>query len=399
MIMEQLLFRFQLLIARTDTRFVRYLYKKINWNNRLIAILGSRGVGKTTMLLQHIKQNYDTASGEVLYASLDNLWFATHTLFDLADEFQKNGGKTLYIDEVHKYPDWSREVKNIYDSFPDLKIVFTGSSMLDIFRSGSDLSRRAMKYTLHGMSLREYLEYEKGLKLDAIDLKTLFKEHVMIATDLCRRIKPIAVFKEYLKYGYFPFYKEDKEGYFVRLSETVNTIIEVDMPVNMNIEFSTINKIRKLLSIIAASVPFTPNITQLATLVDTTRPSLLMYLDALEKANAILMLDKESKGLKRLVKPEKIYLGNTNYAYAFANDKTDTGNLRETFFYSLLNVTNKVAYSDKTDFLVDDRYSFEVGGKRKGQDQISGLPDVYIVTQVSHPFRWHKNGVSCLPSF
>ena len=377
--MERLIFLFHSLISRTDTRFVRYLYQRINWNNRLIAIVGSRGVGKTTMLFQHIKQNYDLASGEALYVSLDNLWFATHSLFDLADEFQKNGGKALYLDEVHKYHDWSREVKNIYDSFPDLKVVFTGSSMLDIFRSGSDLSRRAMKYTLYGMSLREYLEYEYNIKFDAVDMETLLKEHVKIAAKICKRIKPIVVFKEYIKYGYFPFYKEDKDGYFIRLSEAVNTVIEVDLPANMNIEFATIYKIRKLFSIIAASVPFTPNIMQLSSMVETTRSSLLMYLDALEKANAILALDKEAKGLKRLVKPEKIYLGNTNYAFVFAEEKSDTGNLRETFFYSQLNATNKVAYSDKTDFLVDGKYSFEVGGKRKGQSQISGIPDSYVV--------------------
>ena len=377
--MEQLLSRFQFLIARTDTRFVRYLYNRINWNNRLIAIVGSRGVGKTTMLFQHIKLNYDTTSGEALYVSLDNLWFGTHTILELADQFHKNGGKALYLDEVHKYPGWSREIKNIYDSYPDLKVVFTGSSMLNIFRSGGDLSRRAMKYTLHGMSLREYLEYMYEIKIDAIDLKTILSDHVKIASGITGLIKPIVFFKEYLKFGYFPFYKEDKEGYFTRLSEAVNTIIEVDLPANMSIEFTTIIKIRKLFSIIAASVPFTPNISELSSLVDTTRPSLLMYLEALEKTNAILALDKEAKGLKRLVKPEKIYLGNTNYSYAFAEERTDIGNLRETFFYSLLNVTNKVTYSDKTDFLVDSKYSFEIGGKRKGQSQISGLSDAYIV--------------------
>ena len=377
--MEQLFPRFQALVARTDTRFVRYLYHQIDWNNRLIAIVGSRGVGKTTMLFQHIKQNYDPTSGEVLYVSLDNMWFGTHTLVELADEFHKNGGKALYLDEVHKYPNWSREIKNIYDSYPDLKVVFTGSSMLDIFRSGNDLSRRAMKYTLHGMSLREYFEYEHGLKFDAIDLMTLLKEHVRIATSISVQTKPIVVFKEYLRYGYFPFYKEDKSGYFVRLAETVNTIIDVDLPANREIEFSTLNKIRKLFSIIAASVPFTPNIMQLSSQVETTRPSLMMNLDALEKANAILMLDKEAKGLKRLVKPEKIYLGNTNYVYAFAGERGDIGNLRETFFYSQLNVTHEVTYSDKTDFLIDGKYSFEIGGKNKGQSQIRELADAYVV--------------------
>lgn len=377
--MEQLQRIFRLLIARTDTTFVRYLYSRINWNNRLIAIVGSRGVGKTTLLLQHIKRNFNTDTNEVLYASLDNLYFANHSLFEFADEFRKNGGKILFLDEVHKYANWSREIKNIYDSFSDLKIVITGSSMLNIFHSGHDLSRRAIKYTLAGMSFREFLEYEHGVKIEPLDLPTILEDHSRIASELNGLTTPVGVYNEYLKYGYFPYYKEDREGYYQRVAETVNTIMEVDLPANIDIEFSTIDKIRKLFSIIADSVPFTPNISQLATQVGTTRPSLLNYLDALEKAHAVLLLDKEAKGIKRLVKPEKIYLGNTNYAYAFSEKGVDRGNLRETFFYSQLAVTNKVTYSDKTDFLVDGKYSFEVGGKNKTQKQIKDTQDAYVV--------------------
>ena len=330
--METLRQIFHHLVSRTQLRFVRYLYSQINWNNRLIGIVGSRGVGKTTMLLQHIRQNYDIATGEVLYASLDNLWFSTHTLVDLADEFYKSGGKVLFLDEVHKYDGWAREIKNIYDSYPELKVVFTGSSMLDIYRSGADLSRRAIKYTLYGMSLREFLLYEHGIKIEPLTLEEVLKNHVGIAAEIGRQIRPLAVLREYLKYGYFPYYKEDKEGYFSRLAETVNTVIEVDLPATIDIEFPTIAKIKKLFSVVADSVPFTPNISQLAMQVGTTRPSLLTYLEALGRAQAILMVDKEAQGTKRLVKPEKIYLGNPNYAYAFANRKADTGNLRETFF-------------------------------------------------------------------
>lgn len=377
--MEQLFSRFRHLVSRTELDFTRYLYSRINWDNRLISIVGSRGVGKTTMLFQHIKMNYDINSPEVLYASLDNLWFAGHTLLELADEFYKNGGKALFLDEVHKYQGWSREIKNIYDSYPDMKVVFTGSSMLDIHSSGGDLSRRVLKYTLHGMSLREYLEYEHGIKIQALTFEELLKNHIAIATELGKDFRPIALFKEYLKYGYFPYYKEDPEGYFERLSETINTVIEVDLPANIDIEYQTIIKIKKLFSIIAGSVPFTPNISKLAEQVGTTRASLLNYLEALGRAQAILMLDKEAQGLKRLVKPEKIYLGNTNYAYAFSGDDANIGNIRETFFYSMVRATNKVTYSEKTDFTVDGKYNFEIGGKDKGQGQISGLKNAFIV--------------------
>lgn len=376
--MEQLFTIFQQLIAKTDTSFVRYLYHRINWNNRLIAIVGSRGVGKTTMLFQHIKQNYGNNSKEVLYASLDNLWFASHTLVELADEFHKNGGIALYLDEVHKYPNWSREIKNIYDSYPDMKIVFTGSSMLDIFRSQGDLSRRALKYTLYGLSFREYLEFEYGLHMEVVSLETLLKDHIGIATEIGSQIKPIVAFKEYLRYGYFPFYKEDKQDYLLRLAETVNTVIEIDLPSNIDIEYATILKIKKLYAIIAGLVPFTPNISQLAAQVGTTRTNLLKYLDALERARAVLLLDKQAKGLKGLVKPEKIYLGNTNYAYAFAAGEPDAGNLRETFFFSMLNVTEQVLWSDKTDFRVNDKYSFEIGGQNKGTAQIAGISDSFL---------------------
>lgn len=377
--MEQLFSRFRYLVSRTELVFVRYLYSRINWENRLIAIVGSRGVGKTTMLFQHIKMNYEIDSSEVLYVSLDNLWFANHTLIELADEFHKNGGKTLFLDEVHKYQGWSREIKNIYDSYPEMKVVFTGSSLLDIHRSGGDLSRRARKYTLYGMSFREYLEYEHGIKQSPLELEALLVHHIEIAAGLGMAFRPIVLFKDYLKYGYFPYFKEDKEGYFDRLSETVNTIIEVDLPATIDVEYSTIIKIKKLFSIIAAGVPFTPNISRLAEQVGTTRSSLLNYLEALGRAQAILMLDKEAQGLKRMAKPEKIYLGNTNYAYAFSDVEPNIGSVRDTFFYSMLRTTNRVGYSSKIDFVVDGIYNFEIGGKDKGQKQVADLKNAFVV--------------------
>lgn len=377
--MDQLFSISRNLIENTNLTFKRYLYHDIDWNNRLIAIVGSRGVGKTTLMWQHMRENHDIYSNDILYVSLDNFWFLSHSLWELADRFNKNGGKILYLDEVHKYPNWSREIKNIYDSFPNLKIIFTGSSMLDIFSSTGDLSRRVRKYTLYGMSLREYIEYEHGIKIDSIPLDEILTNHQYLASVICKNLKPLPIFKKYIELGYFPFYKEDISGYHLRLMETVNAILETDLPSNFDIEYSTIIKIKRLFSLISELVPFTPNISNLASQVDTTRISLIKFLNALEQAKAIILLDKEAKGLKGMVKPEKIYLGNTNYAYAFANKIPDIGNLRETFFMSMLQVNNDIRYSAQTDFLVNNKYSFEIGGKNKGQSQIAGLSNGYIV--------------------
>lgn len=377
--MEQLFKIFRTLIEKTDLSFKRYLYSQIDWNNRLIAIVGSRGVGKTTLMWQHIKENYDVYSGEVLYVSLDNFWFMSNSLWELATWFNANGGKALYIDEVHKYPNWSREIKNVYDSYPDMKIVFTGSSMLDIFSSSGDISRRTRKYTLYGMSMREYVEYEYGKRIKAYSMNEILTDHVKIASEIKQVIKPIPIFKKYLEIGYFPFYKEDEDGYLKRLTETITAIIEVDLPANFEIEYSSIIKIKRLYSLISEMVPFTPNISNLAMQIDTTRQSLIKYLNALEQAKAVILLDKEAKGIKGMVKPEKIYLGNTNYAYAFARKKPETGNIRETFFMSMMQVEYDIRYSAKTDFFVEQKYSFEIGGKNKGNYQIEGIEDAYIV--------------------
>lgn len=378
--MEQLFARFIELIESTDTTFVRYLYSQINWDNRLISIIGSRGVGKTTMLFQHIKKNYDVYSNEVLYVSLDNIWFSSHSLLELADDFNTNGGRVLFLDEVHKYPTWAQEIKNIYDSYPKMKVVFTGSSMLNLQKSDTDLSRRVVKYTLEGMSLREFLEFEYNYKVEALGLDDLLKNHSRIAGEIVKSIKPIVAFKEYLRYGYFPYYKESKkEEYYGKLLSTINTILEVDLPsAKVAIEYATVMKIKKLFSIISAIVPFTPNISELAGKVETTRTNLPTYLKALETAKAIILLSKQSKGIKQLSKPEKIYLGNTNYAFAFAGEKADIGNVRETFFVSLVSVVTSVAFSENGDFLVDDKYTIEVGGKDKDSTQIKGIPNSYL---------------------
>lgn len=376
--MKQLFATFYQLKERTSLDFVRYLYHEIRWNNRLIAITGARGTGKTTLMLQYIKEHYPGYGSEALYASLDNIWFATHSLYELADEFQKMGGKALFLDEVHKYPTWSREIKNIYDSFPDMKVVFTGSSLLEIHKGEADLSRRAVTYHLHGLSFREFLQFEYGYQTNALPLADILTRHIETAIEIGKQLKPLVAFKEYLTYGYYPFYKEDKVMYHERLLATLNTILDVDLPSTEKIDYYSLGKIKKLFAILAQLVPYIPNISMLSKEIEVSRISLLNFLTYLQKAQALLLLDKEALGIKQLTKPEKIYLGNTNYAYALGGEKTDIGNVRETFFFNQTLVRHKVTYSTQIDFTLDETYNFEIGGKNKTRKQLAGVENGYL---------------------
>lgn len=376
--MKQLFATFYQLKERTSLEFVRYLYHEIRWNNRLIAITGARGTGKTTLMLQYIKEHYPGYGSEALYASLDNIWFATHSLYELADEFQKMGGKALFLDEVHKYPTWSREIKNIYDSFPDMKVVFTGSSLLEIHKGEADLSRRAVTYHLHGLSFREFLQFEYGYQMNALPLADILTRHIETAIEIGKQLKPLVAFKEYLTYGYYPFYKEDKVMYHERLLATLNTILDVDLPSTEKIDYYSLGKIKKLFAILAQLVPYIPNISMLSKEIEVSRISLLNFLTYLQKAQALLLLDKEALGIKQLTKPEKIYLGNTNYAYALGGEKTDIGNVRETFFFNQTLVRHKVTYSTQIDFMLDETYNFEIGGKNKTKKQLAGVENGYL---------------------
>jgi predicted AAA+ superfamily ATPase len=375
---ENLYKTFYQLLNRTDSTLVRSLYPKIRWENRLVAITGARGTGKTTMILQHIKKTFGNTPKEVLYVSLDNIRFIGSRLFDLADNFEKMGGKFLFIDEVHKYKNWSQEIKNIYDCFPTLRVVFTGSSMLEIYKGNADLSRRAIHYTLHGLSFREFLLFEKEIDFPVVSLEDLINNHLTQASRINEQIKPLPLFQQYLQEGYYPYYKEDREIYAEKLLQTINVILDTDLPSIENIEVHTIKKIKQLLLVIAQRVPFSPNINELATTLEVSRKSLLNYLIFLEKAQLLGLLQQDVSGLKMLSKPEKIYLNNTNLAYALESEKPDIGNLRETFFFNQLKVVSKVTSSNKADFTVNNKYIFEVGGRNKGHEQISGAEHAYL---------------------
>jgi predicted AAA+ superfamily ATPase len=379
--MESLYQFFYQNLSRTNTQFVRYLYKDIDWNNRLIGITGARGSGKTTLLFQHIKNTFGPTPKEALLASLDHLWFSNNHLLDLASEFVKQGGTHLFLDEVHKYPNWSQEIKNIYDNFPDLKVVFTGSSMLEIYKGNADLSRRAVHYLLHGMSFREYVLLEEKISFPVITLEELLNDHVPLSAKINEVIKPIPCFQSYLKQGYYPYYKEDKRFYLSKLLNTINIILESDLPAVENIEVYSIQKIKKLLVIISKIVPFTPNITDLSAQIGVSRNSLLNYLTILEKAQLINLLNQNTQGLHILAKPEKIYLNNTNLIYALEESKPEIGNLRESFFFNQLKAVTSITSSKETDFTVNNKYSFEIGGKNKGSGQIANLNDAFLALE------------------
>ncbi len=377
--MEQLFERYYRLLDSTPMNFTRGYAEKINWNARMIGVRGARGIGKTTILLQYMKQNFQR-DGSALYASLDNLWFSENRLIDLADVFVKQGGKYLFLDEVHKYIGWSQELKNIYDGYPDLKIVFTGSSLLEIRKSRADLSRRAVVYHLRGLSFREYLNLTEGIKLPVFSLDDIISGHVELAHEVLKQVKPLKYFTTYLKTGYYPFFLEVPELYFHRLDEIINLILENELPLLRNVELANVPKLKLLLKILAESAPFIPNIVKLSERSGLTRNTVIMYLGYLEEAHLGKNLYKNAKGISRLQKPDKIYLENTNLMHALSPVGVNSGNLRETFFVNQLGESHIVEYASEGDFVIDGRFVIETGGKYKGFDQVKGIRDSYVVS-------------------
>ena len=377
--MEELFRKYIEKIQRIDTNFVRSFIHDINWNARLIGIKGARGVGKTTLLLQYMKLNYSDNWQESLYVSLDSFSFRGKTLIGLADEFVLNGGKYLFLDEVHKYDNWAQELKNIYDDHPELKVVFTGSSLLEILNSRADLSRRAIVYHMQGLSFREYLEMETSQKFDTFTLEDILTNHIKIANLINSKIKPFRYFESYLKQGYYPFYKEDKDLYEQRLEEVINMMLEIELPLLRGVDIGLVSKIKQVLAIISESVPFTPNVTHLSQKMTVHRTTLMTYLHYLEEVGLTTNLQKEAKGSVKLQKPAKIYLENTNLMFVLSPSNANTGNARETFFANQVGYKNKLNYHEKTDFLVNNVYAFEIGGKDKTNKQIVGIENSFIV--------------------
>lgn len=369
--------RFRKRLAYTDVSFVRSMMDEIHWEARMIGIRGARGVGKTTLLLQYIKLHLPQDSS-VLYTSLDNIWFTEHKLYDMADLFVKRGGKYLFLDEVHKYPGWSQELKNMYDDFPELHIVFTGSSLLEILNARADLSRRAIVYEMQGFSFREYMNRNLGTDFPIVSLADIWTKHIEISDWVLAKVKVLQHFPEYLKFGYYPYYNELPPLYYQRIDEVINMILEVEIPLLRGVDIAYVNKLKQLLLILSESVPFIPNVSKLSERIGITRNSLLSYLHALHESGLTYHLNKDCFGLTRLQKPDKIYMENTNLMYALGSQKVDTGTLRETFFANQLKYKHQLTMSEQSDFLIDGTYTIEVGGKDKGYRQLEGLTNAFI---------------------
>jgi hypothetical protein len=382
--MEELLEISDSLIGRTSLSFERYLKDKIAWDEKLIGIKGARGTGKTTLILQYLKRKKDEGF-QVTYFSLDELFFLENSLVETAKAFYQNGGKILALDEVHKYPGWSREIKNLHDRYSDLQIIFSGSSIIDISKVEGDISRRAIIYELHGLSFREYLLFKKNLVLPLLNLEQIISSTNDLRSFFPNDFKPISFFKEYLVTGYFPFSGKNEDLYFQKLRQMIRTIVEYDMAEIKGFDIRNGKKLLQLLYIVAQQVPFKPNLSSLASKTSIHRNSLSLYLQYLAEARLIELLYPEGISVSTLQKPEKIFINNTNYLFALAEKSPEIGSVREIFFQSQLKVNHQINYSKTVDFLVDKSFHFEIGGKNKSRKQLISEDHFLVKDDLEYP--------------
>ncbi len=356
----------------------RYLYAQIDWDQRLIIILGYRGAGKTILLLQYLS----SANRKGVYLSLDDFYFETHRLVETVQILYEMGYRLFLLDEVHRYLWWSKDLKQLYDDYDDIQLVATGSSILDVSKGNADLSRRAAVYNLQGLSFREYLNFQKNIDLPGFALDEILTNHHVIAPDLLDSFRYQTDFQDYLKFGYFPFFLEAKNTYFQKLQETINLVIDTDIAPFEELQHSTTRTMKKLLFVLSESVPFTPNINKLSERLETPRNTILRLLDYMHSAQILQLLKTTTKGVSYLQKPEKIYLHNTNFIYLFSSVKANIGNVRETFFLNQVSALHSVTAPKFGDFMIDDTYAVEVGGVAKTNDQIRGIPNAYLALDI-----------------
>ncbi len=375
--MLEILFRKQEYIYKKieNIKYKRYFFNIIDFNERLIGLIGARGIGKTTFLLQYLRE-LDIKEDQKLYFSVDSIITSNLKLFDIAEDFSNQGGKVLVIDEIHKYKDFEIELKEIYD-FLDLKVIFSGSSTIVLEHKKGDLSRRALIYKLKGLSFREFLELKLDKKFKTYNLEEILQDHINIAKNIIKTIKPLEHFKEYLQIGYYPFYFESKNSYCIKLEETINTVIESDLPIIFNIEPSNIHKLKQLTAYICNSKPYELNLTALSQKIGINRKTLYQYIYYLTLGNIFNRLEPKGKGDNIFSKPAKLYLNNPNLNYCHCQ-KIEIGTIREEFFFNMLSINHKMLYPKYGDFLVDEKYTFEIGGKNKSFDQIKNLKNSYI---------------------
>lgn len=389
---EELFRLSQNFIKINKREYIRYFLKAHPLKSRFSIVVGQRGVGKTTAIIQHILSSYnnDPFTNKALYIQADHFLVGSHSLYEIAEQFYHHGGELICFDEIHKYQDWSTELKSIYDTFPKLTIVASGSSALEVYRGSRDLSRRAVVFRMFGMSFREFIELELGISLKDMRLEDLIRNHQSAANTIIDEVekkgkKMLALFKNYLEYGYYPYFREyrDKTLFYLTLEQNIHTTLESDiMAIYPSLSGNSIKKIKKLLSIIAESVPFTPDLKKIKTALDIgDERTLKTYLKYLEDAGIILTVSRGGKGFRGFEKPEKIYLNNSNLIYAISGSApVNIGNLRETFFINMTGASHKVATPDSGDFLVNGKYVFEIGGKSKGFSQIRDRKDSFLVT-------------------
>lgn len=380
MIMDVLISQFKRRMTGISLALVRECIHEVAWDERLSAIIGPRGVGKTTLMLQYIKQHYADNLGEVLYATTESLYFVQNTLIDLAERFVTNGGKHLFLDEIHRYPDWSREIKLIYDTYPELKVTISGSSLLQILNSEADLSRRCIWYNMQGLSFLEFLQFYKGIDLPVFSLDNIIQKPDEVCHDVNALCHPVPLFHEYLQVGYFPYYLEGEERYYERVANVVDYVIGTELPMVCKVETVNVRKLQMLLNVVAGLVPYELDISKMALMLQASRNTVITYLKYLSMSKVINLLYSDLQSLKKVQKPDKMYLENPNMLYALCLEKTNIGTARETFVVNQLGYQHRIEYGKKNgDFKIDGKYVFEVGGATKTFNQVAGLPDSYIL--------------------
>lgn len=377
--MESLFAKHRMLIGRVSMDIVRQCINDIAWDRPLVGIRGSRGVGKTTLMRQYIRRHYGVQPGAALYCVMDSIYFTTHSLLELGERFQAIGGQHLFLDEVHNYPNWSREIKELNDLYPDLKITFTGSSLIQMLNADADLSRRVLAYNMHGLSFREYLRFYHNITLPAYSLSEILSNADGVCSAVIEACRPLQHFNQYLRDGFYPFFDGDEVEYYSRLENVVSYIIDQELVKFCNIDVAYTRKIKAMLLFIAGHVPYEVNISKLSALLELNKATVLNYLSALHRAELIHLLYSDNKSVTKMQRPDKIYIHNTNILFALSDD-TKMGTVRECFAVNQLSVNHNVEYGkDQGDFLVDGKWRFEVGGHDKSFDQIADIPDSYVL--------------------
>lgn len=377
--METLFKKHKILVSQVSTAIIRIIMDDINWEKQLVGIRGSRGVGKTTLMRQYIKQHYGVDAGEALYCVMDSLYFTNHSLLDLAERFHIMGGKHLFLDEVHKYPTWSKEVKEIIDLWPDMKITFTGSSLIQILNADADLSRRVLTYDMAGLSFREFLHFYKNIELPAHSLEEILTHADSICQNICKTCTPQPLFEEYLRVGYYPFYDGNETEYYSRIENVVSFIIDQEMTQFCGVEPAYTRKLKAMMMYLSNNPPYEVNIAKLAAYLEINKTTVLSYLANMQRAELLHLLYTDNKSVGKMQKPDKVYIHNTNVLHAIGT-QFNIGTVRECFAVNQLSVGHTVEYSKtQGDFKVDGKITFEVGGRDKSFEQIADLPNSYVL--------------------